>query len=254
MVEYVTLNGNIYSDGATDEGGAVKNLANGGHRENFLPLLQDFIADSGRVTRTTSASSVEIGSGTKTFVLAQDTPFRAPEWVLVVDSANAANYMYGRVSTYTSPTRTLVLTVESADVYGSGTITSWNVLAVGAKGNTGAAGLDGADGLDGAPAFSFAVASGTANAITATYNMQALTVGQPLAFRATATNTGAATFNPDSLGALQIQYKGANLTGGELISGGIYEVRYDGALYQLTSAPSNFAVEQDSILYSLIFS
>ncbi len=109
----------------------------------FAPMI-DLVADASKNMRTTSASSVAIGTGTKTFVLAIDLPFIAGEYVQFVDTANAANYMYATITSYTSATKTLVTSVASGQTGGSGTIASWNVISTGAFGATGATGATGA--------------------------------------------------------------------------------------------------------------
>ncbi len=76
------------------------------------------------------------------------------------------------------------------------------------------------------------VAGGTANAITLTtkQNLSAahIAAGLTLSFRATATNTGATTLNPDTIGAVAIvDAAGRALSGGEIVSGAIITVMYN---------------------------
>ena len=76
------------------------------------------------------------------------------------------------------------------------------------------------------------VAGGTGNAITLTTNQVLssahVAAGLTLKFRATATNTGATTINVDSTGAVScVNQYGQALTGGEIISGGIFTVAYN---------------------------
>ncbi len=93
--------------------------------------------------------------------------------------------------------------------------------------------------------FTYIGAAGT-NAVTATYYPvpTAYTAGQSFKFKAAATNTGAVTFNVNGLGAKNI-YKRDKLTAalvalsaGDLISGGIYTVDYDGTQFQLLADSS----------------
>ena len=105
----------------------------------FAPMI-DLVADAAKNMRTTSASSLAVGTGAKTFVLATDIPFYAGERGVAIDTANAANYMYFTVTSYTSSTKTLVTSVASGDTGGSGTIASWYIASSGQKGNTGATG------------------------------------------------------------------------------------------------------------------
>lgn len=84
---------------------------------------------------------------------------------------------------------------------------------------------------------------GSANAYTfaATRDTTAAYTGEMFVFRANHTNTGAATFNVtpsggSARGAVAIQSEGLALVGGEIVSGGVYAVVYDGTQYQLANA------------------
>lgn len=81
--------------------------------------------------------------------------------------------------------------------------------------------------------------SGT-NTITlaASRTMTAYAQGDLYTFKAGGTNTGATTLNVDSLGAKDVQFNGAALTGGEIVSGLMYTVVYDGTQFQLLNASS----------------
>lgn len=98
------------------------------------------------------------------------------------------------------------------------------------------------------------VAGGTANAITLTtkQNLSAahIAAGLTLSFRATATNTGATTLNPDTTGAVAIvdQYGNA-LTGGEITSGTMCVVMYNANTskwHLLTPGPAGFGSKRAS--------
>ena len=142
----ITLNGKAYvlPDEMTENNGAGHSTEDTAGTGDILPrffcAMVDAIADASKNMRTTSASSVLIGTGAKTFVLATDIPFYAGERGVAIDTANSANYMYFTVTSYTSSTKTLVTSVASGDTGGSGTITSWYVASSGQKGNTGATG------------------------------------------------------------------------------------------------------------------
>lgn len=76
--------------------------------------------------------------------------------------------------------------------------------------------------------------AGTADAITlttsATFTIQSLATGIVLAFKAGAANTGAATINVDALGAKAIRRQGDTaLSANDIVSGGVYLLRYDTA-------------------------
>lgn len=87
--------------------------------------------------------------------------------------------------------------------------------------------------------FSFGVAGGAANAITLTLNPSPVSYSQPLRiqFRATNTNTGGTTIDVNGIGTRNIlKYSSGSLvalTAGDIVSGGIYEIVYDGTQFQL---------------------
>lgn len=77
--------------------------------------------------------------------------------------------------------------------------------------------------------------TGSANsyALAASRTMAAYAQGDLFTFKASFTNTGAATLNVDALGAKAIQSHTAALVGGEIVEDGIYTVVYDGTQFQL---------------------
>lgn len=89
--------------------------------------------------------------------------------------------------------------------------------------------------------YAFSVAGGTANALTVTLLPVPSGYAQPLRFRfkATGTNTGATTIDVNSLGVKNILRMNAGslsaLTAGDIVTGGIYEVIYDGVQFQLVT-------------------
>lgn len=70
-------------------------------------------------------------------------------------------------------------------------------------------------------------------ALTASRTMTAYAQGDLYTFKAGGTNTGATTLNVNSLGAKDVQLNGAALVGGEITSGLMYTVVYDGTQFQL---------------------
>lgn len=77
-------------------------------------------------SQATSTSSNTVGTGAKTFVVAQTTRSWATNDTLIIwSTSNAANWMRGTVTSYTSGTNTLVMNITSTG--GSGTITDWEV-------------------------------------------------------------------------------------------------------------------------------
>ena len=99
----------------------------------------------------------------------------------------------------------------------------------------------------------FLTVSGT-NTITATVSpsLTAYAVGQLFNFLAAATNTGAVTINISALGAKSIVKNGTTaLSAGDIISGSLYQIVYDGTNFQLIGAGSVSAGK--SIAFSIIF-
>ena len=76
------------------------------------------------------------------------------------------------------------------------------------------------------------------NTITATANptLTAYTSGQLFSFIAAGANTGATTLNVDTLGAKNVLYNNAACSGGEIASGAMVSVRYDGTSFHLVSS------------------
>lgn len=83
----------------------------------------------------TSATSLTIGTGSKTFATQTGEQYTAGVFLSAVSVANAANYMFGQVTTYNSSTGALVMDIQV--VGGSGTFADWNISLVGARGATG---------------------------------------------------------------------------------------------------------------------
>jgi len=85
----------------------------------------------------------------------------------------------------------------------------------------------------------YVVSTGSANAYLGTHSPApaALVAGMTLAFKANFTNTGAATYNPNGLGATAIKkLDGATaLVAGDVVSGQIVVLRYDGTNFQMIS-------------------
>ena len=88
-------------------------------------------------------------------------------------------------------------------------------------------------------AFGYATAGGTADVLTLTLApaLLAYTAGVSLEFKAAATNTTGVTINVNTLGAKNI-YKMSNgalgpLEAGDIVSGGIYRITYDGTQFQI---------------------
>ena len=94
---------------------------------------------------------------------------------------------------------------------------------------------------------------GVANAYTVTLNAgyAAYFSGMYFAAEFTATNTGASTINVNGIGVASITDRAGNaLTNGELQSGGIYELRYDGTAFQLMGSVVGTTVVDSAVLTS----
>ena len=105
--------------------------------------------------------------------------------------------------------------------------TTTNILKGDGSGNTTSA-ISGTDYL--APNADFIASAGSTNAYTATFipALTGLVEGLKVRLKANFANTGAATFNPNSLGAKPIvDYKGNSLVGGEILSLGNIELTYN---------------------------
>lgn len=102
----------------------------------WVAIHLDLIADSSNNCVSTSTSSNSVGTGSKTFVLAEELPLFAGMRVQVVDAGDDANVMWGAITSWTAATKTVIIDVDKID--GSGTIASWNFA--GKVGATGAAG------------------------------------------------------------------------------------------------------------------
>lgn len=89
---------------------------------NMFTELLDFLngAYSG-----TSASSVTIGTGTKSFTTQSGRVWSAGQWLLVASRANPANYMLGQVTSYSGTA--LEIGVLSTGIGGSGTFSDWDI-------------------------------------------------------------------------------------------------------------------------------
>ena len=89
--------------------------------------LITFAAQSTVATATqsaTSATSVAIGTGSKTFTIPAGKAFQVGQWVLVNETSNNANQLFGQVTAYTATS----LTVNVTATGGSGTHADWTIV------------------------------------------------------------------------------------------------------------------------------
>lgn len=94
------------------------------------------------------------------------------------------------------------------------------------------------DDVDGAT-YSGGTAGGTGNAHTLTFTntVQTLAAGMRFAYLAPGSATGAVTLNVDGQGAKALQWRGAALASGDITSGDLIIVYYDGTQFQLVLPP-----------------
>lgn len=91
-------------------------------------------------------------------------------------------------------------------------------------------------------AYMYYTDGGTGDVRTATLApaITAYTTGMRVTLMSSAQNTGATTLNLNSVGAKTIKKKGAtDLSSGDIASGMIYEVCYDGTYFQLLTPVAN---------------
>jgi hypothetical protein len=112
------------AEGFKDEAEGFKNEADG---------FKNDAANYALALKATSTSSVEIGTGEKTFSTQADKQFHEGHYTLIVDDDDSSNYMFGRITSYSGTT--LVVDVITTD--GAGTIDDWDIMVSGARGAKG---------------------------------------------------------------------------------------------------------------------
>lgn len=139
------LNGKLYNDRAV----GPYNLGNGGHRENFFPLLTDLLIEiSNSVTaaknlfRATSSSTLSVSAGAKSLTVEANKGFTAGDVVALFRTSSPATFMAGTVTGYVVGTGALSISVAAGDFQGSGSASDWTVAGpVGPRGLRGLLGL-----------------------------------------------------------------------------------------------------------------
>jgi hypothetical protein len=105
----------------------------------FVAALPNFVTQANaqaaaltlNSTNDTSASSVAIGTGAKTFTVSASKSFQPGMYLVIADTAApSTNSMYGQVTSYSGTT--LIMNIIS--VLGSGTKTAWTISLAGAGG------------------------------------------------------------------------------------------------------------------------
>ncbi len=116
MAYPVTLNGRTYT---------LADFEGTNYVDGFPDALEDFVTQAGNIYTTTSTSSVAIGTGSKTFTVADSgKPYIVGTPLRIADSAApSTNWIDGIVTSYSGTT----LVVNAVAYAGSGTIASWNI-------------------------------------------------------------------------------------------------------------------------------
>lgn len=112
----VTLNGRTYT---------LADFQGLNYVDGFPDALEDFVTQAGNIYTSTSTSSVAIGTGSKTFTIADSgKPYQVGTPLRIADSAApSTNFLDGVVTAYSGTTLTLDVLFSE----GSGTISSWNI-------------------------------------------------------------------------------------------------------------------------------
>ena len=76
-------------------------------------------------TQGTSTTSLAVGTGAKSFTTQTGKAWVLGQWVIIANSAAAANWMLGYITAYNSGTG--AMTVEATTTGGSGTYATWNI-------------------------------------------------------------------------------------------------------------------------------
>ncbi len=101
---------------------------------------------------TTSDSSVQIGTGSKTFTVEANLKFAYGQFVSIISGADPTNFMHGNVTSYSGTT----LVVNVTDRNGSGTFADWSISISGSQGP---------QGLDGFATLLYSVSASGASAV-----------------------------------------------------------------------------------------
>jgi hypothetical protein len=124
----VTLNGTTYT---------LADFEGLNYVQGFPDALEDFVTHAGAIYNSTSASSVTIGTGSKTFTTADSgKPYVVGTPLRCVSQADTANFMDGTVTSYSGTT----LVINVLNTGGSGTYDDWNITI---GGGTASVAIDG---------------------------------------------------------------------------------------------------------------
>lgn len=176
-------------------------------------------------TTGTSTTSTTIGTGSVSLAASTGKAWVVGSYVYLVAAASIANRMLGQVTAYNATTGALTVNVSATS--GAGTFASWIIGLATSTANASEVAVADASNKFAASsvetvlaeifdsvrsaAWQSADAGGTANAITASFTPAITTLShrQIVYVRASAANSGSATFQADATTAYAI-YKGAN--------------------------------------------
>ena len=141
----VTIPTAIGGDGLpfSDDGTSARDMQGQGYASHFLPMINQVVAASaiavqaaGAIatgsTNTTSATSLAIGTGSKSLTVETDKALVPGMWVLLAYRADPAKNMTGQVTSYNAGTGALVINVTA--INGAGTFADWAGSVTGAPG------------------------------------------------------------------------------------------------------------------------
>lgn len=137
---------NIYVYSPTQSFGAAASAAAEAQASEAAALTAKNAAEAAAgLLNISSATSVAIGTGLKTFTVSADQGLSAGQFVLIDSDADGSNYMYGQITSYAGTT----LQVNVLSTGGSGTFADWTITLIGLQGIQGATGsLSDISGVD----------------------------------------------------------------------------------------------------------
>jgi hypothetical protein len=142
----LTIVGNYAGSTGTGKAYAIKRIAGAWHTVSDLALSLADLTEAVKLGfRATSATSLAIGTGSKTFTVQSGIPILAGAFMTATSAANVTNRMGGQVTSYSDTT--LVMNVTATN--GTGTYADWNLNIGGPPGAAGSQGIQGIQGSQG---------------------------------------------------------------------------------------------------------
>ena len=123
--------------------GIVQNAYTSGATYNADVTAGNIVTLVDLAIKATSTTSVAIAVSSHTFTIEETgVNFTAGDFFIATSDADASNYMFGTITSYSGTTLVVDATVNG----GSGTLADWTIRIAGARGATGATGATGAAG------------------------------------------------------------------------------------------------------------